>query len=222
MSLSPRHQVLWERIQPPPDLAHDGEHLLRVYRWALHLSPEAGADPDLAGAAALVHDLVDIPKESEQRSLGGQRSAEASVPLLSEVGYTPAQIQRVYEAVRTSSWSRGLAPTCPEGVVLQDADRLDAIGAIGIARTLTTAQVMASRGSGSSLYEPRDPLALSGRPLDDRRWAVDHFAAKLLRLAEGMHTHTARAEAARRHQVMLDYLAALERELSPAASPPRT
>ena len=195
----PRHRALWASLGPrvsTDDLAHDGDHVLRVYAWAVRLAPEAGADPDLAGAAALVHDLDPIPKESADRALGGERAALAALPLLLEAGYSEAEIAEIQAAVASSSWSRGRAPAGPVGVVLQDADRLDAIGAIGVARTFATAQGMASRGTAGRLWEPQDPFASSGRALDDRRQAVDHFARKLLKLAAGMHTPSARAEAA--------------------------
>jgi uncharacterized protein len=215
-----RHRALWILIAdrlPRGDLAHDALHVLRVFRWALRLSEEAGADPDLAGAAALLHDLVHIPKDHPDRPLGGERSAQAAGGVLSEAGYSADEVGRVVEAIRTSSWSRGRAPTCPEGVVLQDADRLDALGAIGVARTFATAQAIGT--DESSLYHPADPLALTARPLDDRRRAVDHFAAKLLRLADGMHLPTARAEARRRHATMEAFLAALGAELVVDAVP---
>jgi len=212
----PRHAPLWEMVRqrcPGGDLAHDGDHVLRVYRWALRLAPEAAADPDLVGAAALVHDLVNIPKESADRPLGSARSAEASQGLLMDAGYSDAEIEAVVEAVRTASWSRGLAPTSALGVVLQDADRLDAIGAIGIARTFACAQAMASRGQSARFYDPVDPLGRTGRALDDTRQPVDHFSVKLLGLADGMHLETARREARRRQAAMQVFLAELERDV---------
>ena len=212
----PRHASLWTQVcdlTQGPDLAHDTEHVLRVYRWAITLAPEASADPDLTGAAALVHDLVQIPKEHRDRPLGSERSAEASRGLLAEAGYTEPEVAQIVEGVRTCSWSRGLAPTGPIGTALQDADRLDAIGAIGIARTFATAQAMASRGQPSRFYDPDDPCADNGRALDDRRQPVDHFYAKLLKLAQTMHTQTAREEAAKRHARMLSFLSDLSSEV---------
>ncbi len=217
----PRHARLWASIAPElpqTDLAHDGDHVLRVYAWAVKLAPEAGADPDLAGAAALVHDLVNIPKDSPDRPLGSEASAEASRGHLGVAGYDAAEVAQVVEAVRTCSWSRGLAPTGPLGRALQDADRLDAIGAIGIARNFACAQAMASNpspgrdGGSSRFFHPTDPLGTSGRPLDDVLNAADHYALKLLRLAKRMHTETARAEAWRRHGLMVVFLEHLARE----------
>ena len=212
----PRHAVLWSLVSEQTDdidLAHDGEHVLRVYRWALRLAPEAGADVELTGAAALVHDLVNIPKEHRDRPLGSELSARASQGLLEAAGYTAPECDAIVEAVRTTSWSRGLKPTSAMGAVLQDADRLDALGAVGIARTFATAQAMSSRGQDSRFYDPEDPLARSGRALDDKRQPVDHFFAKLLKLTDTMHTASAKTEAAKRHRRMEAFLADLEAEL---------
>ena len=81
-------------------------------------------DPDLAGAAALVHDLVNISKESEERSLASEKSAIAGAEVLPQAGYTAQEVEQIVEAVRTCSWSRGEKATAKLGEVLQDADRL--------------------------------------------------------------------------------------------------
>ncbi len=212
----PRHRALFPLVLPhlpPAELAHDREHLLRVYRWALRLAPEAGAAVDLAGAAALVHDLAFVPKDDPDRALGGERSAAAAPAVLAAAGYAPAEIAEISAAVGTSSWSRGLAPAGPVGVVLQDADRLDALGAIGLLRTAACGQFMSRVERPGRFYDPADPQAASGRPLDDRRQVVDHLFAKLLRLAAGMHLATARREAARRQRWLTEFLAELQLEL---------
>lgn len=215
-----RQQKLWPEVAArceSSDLAHDAEHVLRVYVWAMKLAPEADADRDLVGAAALVHDLVNVPKESSQRAEASAFSARASLPLLEEAGYRPHEADVIVDAVLTCSWSKGEAPRSAEGRVLQDADRLDAIGALGIARTLITGGAMAARGAdGLTFYAAHDPLATERDP-DDRRYALDHFAVKLLKLAESMHLPTAKAEAARRHQRMLTFLEQLEREIRACA-----
>jgi len=205
----PRHAALWLRVLPhlpPGELAHDRHHLLRVYRWALRLAPEAGADPDLCGAAALVHDLVFIRKDSDARSQGGERSAAAAPAELAAAGYGADAIAVIADAVRTSSWSRGLPPSDAVGAVLQDADRLDALGAVGLMRNLACAQHMSQPERDGSFYHPTDPLNRSGRALDDKRWAVDHLFAKLLTLAASMHTSAAKLEAARRTDFLKDFL----------------
>ncbi len=216
-----RHEVLWLLVcarLPAGELAHDAEHLTRVYRWALVLAGEAGADRDLAGATALVHDLVFIPKDDAARAQGGERSAAAAPAVLAQAGYAEADIAEIAAAVRTSSWSRGLTPTNALGVVLQDADRLDATGALGVLRTVACGQFMAQRPSADApparFYDPIDPMADSDRAFDDRRQCIDHFLAKLLSLSAGMRLPTAQAEAARRHATMQVFLADLTREIS--------
>lgn len=193
-------------LEESSDLAHDLLHVERVYAWALRIAHATGADLDISGAAALLHDLVEVPKESSARAEASARSAAASTPLLRAAGYDAAAQEAITNAIRSCSWSRGEAPETPEAAALQDADRLDAIGAVGIARTFTTAQAMASRGHPLALYSRHDPLA-KDRPAEDKAYAVDHFRRKLLTLAAGMHTDLGRQEAARRHALMEAFLA---------------
>jgi len=215
----PRHRTLWPVVLaacPPGELAHDGEHILRVYRWALVLARDAAVAADLAGAAALVHDLVFVAKDSAERALGGERSAAAAPLALHAAGYVASEVAAITDAVRTSSWSRGLPPSGPLGAILQDADRLDALGAIGVARLLACAQHMSRADRPGRFYDPGDPLATQGRALDDRRNALDHCAAKLLKLAQGMHFPRAQQEARRRHAVIEQFRADLMADIAPA------
>lgn len=213
----PRHARLWLSVEPrlpPGELAHDASHIARVYVWAVALAAEAAADADCCGAAALVHDLVFVPKDSAERAQGGERSAAEAPAALRAAGYADAEIALIADAVRTSSWSRGLEPTNAVGIVLQDADRLDAIGATGLMRNLACAQWMSRPEKPGTLYHAGDPLATSGRALDDRRHAVDHCFAKLLKLAATMRLPGARREAARRHAWLEGFLAELGHELA--------
>jgi uncharacterized protein len=215
-----RHARLWALVEPhltAGELAHDSFHIERVYCWALKLAPEAEVDLDLAGATALVHDLVPIPKDSPERSLGGEKSAAACGPLLAEAGYGEAEQASAIDAVRSSSWSRGLPANSALGQLLQDADRLDAMGAIGIARCIACAQDMSTPQNPGRFYHPTDPAGLSERPLDDRRQALDHFRAKLLKLKGGMHFPLAQAEAARRHAHMEAFVNEMRLELHGAS-----
>jgi uncharacterized protein len=212
-----RHALVWQAVEPrlpPGELAHDRFHIARVYRWSLRLALEAGADADLAGATALVHDLAFVPKDSPDRAQGGERSAALAGDVLIAAGYTLSDASAIAEAVRTSSWSRGLAPTNALGVVLQDADRLDAIGAVGLLRTVACAQYMSRPQRPGRFYHDTDPFAVSERALDDKAQAIDHCYAKLLKLAEGLRLPTARAEGAVRHAALLTFLDDLRRELA--------
>ena len=210
-----RHHHLWPLVVaacPAGELAHDAQHILRVYRWALRLADEAAVDRDLAGAAALVHDLVFVPKDSDQRATGGERSAAAAPAVLRQVGYDDSAIVAIADAVRTCSWSRGLPPTSPLGALLQDADRLDALGAIGLARLYACAQFMSTAEKPGQLQHGDDPAGNSDRTLSDKHQAADHIRIKLLKLSESMHFPSAQAEARRRHAYLLSHLDALRSE----------
>ena len=213
-----RHNRLWNAILPTlthDDLAHDWLHVQRVTEWCIKIARSVGADEDLAGAAGLLHDLINIPKESDLRSMGSTLSAQAGVQYLKDVGYSSEEIDTITQAIATCSWSRGLAPTNIIGTVLQDADRLDAIGAIGVMRNIACAQAMRGRKHSGLFYHPSHPVPWNEQTklLNDKEHALDHFFCKLLLLKDGMHTDIAKSEANTRHQWMLAFLTEIEREL---------
>src|SRR6266487_2830969 len=115
--------------------AHDFQHILRVYRNAEMISKkEEGADLDIVLAAALLHDLVVYPKGSTRTINSAYESAKIAKKILSEYKWYPAQkIEKVVDVIRIHSYSKKLTPSTLEGKILQDAEWLDAIGAIGIA-----------------------------------------------------------------------------------------
>ncbi len=197
------------------DLAHDWLHVQRVTRWAMVIAKSVGANCELAGAAGILHDIINIPKDSAKRSLGGELSAIAGVEYLHKVGFTADEMNIITEAIRTCSWSSGKHPTNIIGTVLQDADRIDAIGALGLMRNIACAQTMTSRGTNGAFYHPSRPIGWNEpvEELDDRKYAIDHFFKKLLHLKSGMHTDIAKKEATKRHQWMIDFLEELGREL---------
>lgn len=217
---TPRLKALWSEVKPRlagAGLAHDANHIVRVTNWLHTLAHAEGGDPELSVATGLIHDLIDVPKESPDRHLGGEKSAIAGREPLDHAGFSEQEVNQIVDAVATSSWSRGLRPNSLLGCLLQDADRLDAIGAIGIARNFACAQEMATRSGEGRFYDPQDPFAQGQRPLNDRRNAIDHWEVKLLRLASSMHTDTAKAEAARRHDFLLHFRDEFRRELESAA-----
>jgi uncharacterized protein len=211
-----RHDILWALVEnqiDTTDLAHDHLHVKRVYQWALRIAEDLNADQDLCGAAAILHDIVNIPKESVHRSMGSELSAIKGAQYLPKAGYSESETAKIVEGIRTCSWSKGLQPTNIIGKVLQDADRLDAIGAIGIARNIACAQAMSSRGSEGNLYHETDPVYQIDRDLNDKRYAMDHFTIKLLKLAQTMHSNLAKDEAIRRHNFLVTFLEELERDV---------
>jgi uncharacterized protein len=177
------------------DGAHDLGHFRRVWKAAAEINREEGgpADELILLAAAYFHDIVSLPKNDPRRGESSLLSAEKAGRLLAEVfpDFPGEKIGGVQHAIHAHSFSAGIVPETPEARILQDADRLEAMGAIGVARVFYVAGQL-----GGQLFDAEDPLA-EGRELDDRRFALDHFAVKLLKLPATMHTAAARRHAER-------------------------
>ena len=187
--------------------AHDELHVWRVMETAKKIARAEGADVEVCLLAALLHELFNHPKSHPESSRSGDVCAEQATALLREHGYAEPLLERVAYCIRVHSFSRGILPETLEAKVLQDADRLDAIGAIGIARLFATSAEMKR-----PFYAREDPFCRARQP-DDKQWGLDHFYRKLLRIGDGLHTATARALAGERVAFMRAYLDQLEREL---------
>jgi uncharacterized protein len=188
------------------DVAHDLEHIRRVVRKARAIAAAEGGLLEVVVPAAWLHDCVVLPKDSGERASASRLAAEAATVFLKETGYPAEYLAGIAHAIEAHSFSANVPPETLEAQIVQDADRLDAIGAIGIARCLMLGGAM-----GKPLYDPVEPLP-KRRPPDESRYVIDHFYQKLLRLAEMMTTETGRQEAARRTAFMRAYLAQLELE----------
>ncbi len=189
------------------DAAHDWLHVSRVAANARRVALAEGADVTVAVAAALLHELFNYPKGHPDSRRSGEVCAEHAAAVLRAQGWEEAPVEAVAYAIRVHPFSLGVTPATLEAKVLQDADRLDAIGAIGVARCFATCADMRR-----PFYDPDDPRCERRAP-DDKRWGVDHFYTKLLRLEEGMHTAAARALAAERTRFMRDFLDRFAREI---------
>jgi uncharacterized protein len=172
---------------------------------------EPGADAELLAAAVILHDCVAVEKNAAERHLASRLSATRARTIVARLGWDAARGDALAHAIEAHSYSAGIAPRTIEARILQDADRLDAIGAIGIARCFYVAGRM-----GSALYDPTDPNA-QHRPLDDGRFALDHFPAKLLKLAGKFQTATGGRLAAVRVAEMQRFLAAFRGEIGPSS-----
>lgn len=191
------------------DGAHDVHHFRRVWASARRIAAtEPEADRVVLLAAAYLHDLVNPPKDSPLRAQASRLSAQAAGPLLEGMGLAPERVAKAAHAIEAHSFSAGIEPRTVEARILQDADRLEALGAIGLARCFYTGGKM-----GGDLWQAGDPFGRTGRALDDGRYSVDHFPLKLLRLEGLMRTAEGRRLARRRTRVLTLFLAQLEREL---------
>lgn len=184
----------------PADGAHDIGHLARVWANARAIALDEGpVDMVVLEAAVWFHDLVNLPKTHPDRARASTLSAAQAVEILRAEGFDPARLPAVAHAIAAHSFSAGIAPETPEARILQDADRLEALGAVGIARMF-----MVAGATGGAMADAADPMALH-RPLDDRAFALDHMQTKLLRLPDTMQTRMGRALAEERAEWMMSF-----------------
>lgn len=189
------------------DVAHDLEHVRRVVANARALAAAEKARTEIVLPAAWLHDCVTVPKDSPQRASASRLAAAQAVSWLREWGWPEKWLPEIAHAIEAHSFSADLAPRTIEARVVQDADRLDALGATGLARCL-----MLGGALGRPLYAAADPFC-ENRPPDDRVSAVDHFYTKLLKLEGLMQTASGRREARRRTEFLQAFLAGLKREI---------
>jgi uncharacterized protein len=187
--------------------AHDFLHVLRVTETARRIGLIESADLHVVVPAALLHELFNYPKGHPLSYLSGAVCAEHAGDVLRQNDCPGHLIEPIQNCIRIHAFSRGLVPETIEGMVLQDADRLDAIGAIGIARCFATCAEM-----GVQFYNLDDPFCDAREP-DDKRWGLDHFYRKLLRIPDALHTTTARNIAHDRLDLMRRFLHHLKREI---------
>jgi uncharacterized protein len=184
-------EALAEKLIPyavaSDDGAHDIGHIGRVFANAMRIQATEGGDAELLAAAVLLHDCVSVEKSSPLRAQASRFAAEKASGVLADLGWEKPRVEACAHAIAAHSFSAGIPPETLEAKILQDADRLDAIGMVGVARLFYIGGRMSS-----SLYDPADPKA-ADRPPDDRQFALDHFPAKLFKLAEGFQTDTGRA-----------------------------
>ena len=189
------------------DSAHDFDHVMRVYSNAQKICKKEKANEKLVLCAALLHDMVSYPKSDKRSKMSSIESAKKSKTILKQYDFKNDEILIISDAIRDHSFSQNKTPENIVGKILQDADRLDAIGAIGIARVFAT---------GGSLKRPfyniDDPFCKTRIP-DDKTWTVDHFYQKLLKLESLMNTKSGKIEAKKRTKVLKDFLKQLKLEI---------
>ena len=189
------------------DPAHDFEHVMRVYHNAQKITKKEKANQKLVLTAALLHDIVSYPKSSKRSKFSSVESAKKSKSILKKYAFSNEEISIICDAIEDHSFSQNRIPRTIEGKILQDADRLDALGAIGIARVFAT-----SGSLNRPFYKIDDPFCNKRKP-DDNHWAIDHFFNKLLKLQSLMNTKSGKIEAKKRTNVLKIYLKQLKTEI---------
>ncbi len=193
--------------QTSPDPAHDFLHFQRVVALAKKLATIENGSLEIVVPAAWLHDWINVPKNDPRRSQASRLSSEAVQKLLSEMNYPSQWIPAIGHAIEAHSFSANLETRTLEAKIVQDSDRLDALGAIGIARCFATAGVL-----GRAFYSSLDPFCRQREP-DDLQFTVDHFYKKLFKLPDSFKTETGKREAQKRVEFMKGYIHQLEAEL---------
>lgn len=193
------------------DGSHDLGHFQRVWRTARYINREEGgpADELVLMAAAYFHDLVSLPKNHPDRASASRLSAERTVLLLQERWpvFPRENVERVRHAIHAHSFSAQVEAETTEAKILQDADRMEALGAIGLARVWYTAGQL-----NQPLFDADDPLA-ERRPANDQQYSLDHFQVKLLKLPAMMNTATGRRLAEGHAAYLREFLERIGREI---------
>ena len=191
------------------DSAHDISHFRRVWMTARKIMIHHQADPLVVLTACYFHDIVSLPKNHPERSQSSRLAARKTRDILHRdfPDFPPDRFAAVEHAIEAHSFSAGIAPQSIEAKIVQDADRLEALGAIGLARVFAV-----SGGLGVALFDAEDPFA-DARPLDDRAFALDHFQTKLLRLPDTMQTDVGRDLAQHNADFLVHFMAKLSAEL---------
>ncbi|MFH8134875.1 phosphohydrolase [Pantoea osteomyelitidis] len=191
------------------DKAHDIAHLRRVWMSAQRIMQGSDANPLVVLTACYFHDVVNLAKNHPERHLASTYAAVETRRILQEEFFDfPAELlEPVAHAVQAHSFSAAITPETSEAKIVQDADRLESLGAIGLARVFYTAGAL-----GRPLFDSEDPLG-KDRELNDVHWTLDHFQKKLLRLPATMQTEAGRLLAEHNADFLVGYMAKLCAEL---------
>jgi uncharacterized protein len=182
------------------DSAHDLNHLDRVWANARQImTSTGGANGLVVLAACYLHDLINLPKNHPDRAKASTMSASEAIVQLTQLQYPAEYLADVAHAIEAHSHSAGIVPRSIEAKVVQDADRLDALGAVGLARMFYIGGQL-----NRALAHDSDPLAMQ-RPVDDMLYSLDHIEQKLLRLPDTMQTQAGRALAMKRARLLVRF-----------------
>ncbi len=200
---------------PPSDPVHGFDHIERVYRMAQRLAVETGADLEIVSTAALLHDAEgshaqdDAARHEHQHS-----SAGFARQLLLEEGWQEARIEAVLHCIRAHRFrDEREQPQTLEAKVLFDADKLDAIGAIGVARAIAF-----SLQAGQPVYnQPSRKFLETGRlESGEAHTAYHEYLFKLGKIKDRLYTSPARRIAEGRHRAMVHFFEQLAAEIDEA------
>lgn len=190
------------------DVSHDVLHAQRVLHLAEQIAAVEGGDIEIMAPAALFHDIICYPKDSPDSELSPIHSAELAADILQTIlGYPRSKIQSVHKIIKNCSFSKNIVAMTIEERIIQDADRLEATGAISIMRTFASTGIMRHM-----FYNEEDPFCVH-RQADSNLYGLDLFYTRLLKIKDMLYTGTAMYMAAERTEFLHSFLKQLRREI---------
>ena len=208
MTLFVEDALAYAKARPILDPAHDFSHSERVLVNAQKIQAKEGGDLEVLSIAAAFHDLGNLPKDHPEAKKSAYLSAEIARKYLSEKGWEDERIRLVEDCIVCHSFSLGEEPKSHEARVFQDADRLESLGAFGIARTF-----MIGGRIAEALFHPTDPWFETDRPLEDKRYTIDHYFKKVLKLESLFKTETGKEFARKRTEFIEQFLVQMRSEM---------
>lgn len=202
--------------------AHNMDHIMRVYNLSLHLAENEDVDMDVLKAAALLHDIARVKEDNDPTGNTDHAvlSAEMVEPILQELNFTKEQIKHIEDCIISHRYKTGNEAKTTEAKILFDADKLDAVGAIGIARGF----VWIGRNNGKIYADTSDidkyinenlGGKINGRIQDKTKHSPQmEYEIKLKFLIDKMYTEKAKEVCKERTEYLKNFLDRLEREIN--------
>lgn len=191
------------------DASHDVSHFIRVANTAKKIaSYEENVDLDVVLAASYFHDIITLPKNHPECHLSSRYSAVKAKEILFQLEFPDEKIDEVQHAIESHSFSAKINPETIEARIVQDADRMESLGTLGIMRTFYV--------SGRLQRYPFDAndLFAKNRPLDDKMFGLDHFYCKLFKLPSLLNTHGGKQISIKRTLFLEYFVSELEKDVN--------
>jgi len=188
--------------------SHDWEHIERVYRLTVRIAPLEKADLEIVGIAALLHDVKRPQEDSSQGTIcHAEQGALFALSFLKHRGMAQQKAERIAECIRSHRYRSKYLPTTTEAKVLFDADKLDSLGAVGIARAFHFAGQINAR-----VHSPLVDIDTS-EPYGKNDTAYREFLVKLTHIRKRLYTQEAQRLATERHHFMVNFFSQLNEEV---------
>lgn len=191
------------------DASHDLAHFRRVYKTAIKISSyeTVSIDPLVILAAAYFHDVVSLPKHHPDSKKSSKMASTEANEVLTNMGFPQDKIHAVCHAIEAHSFSANIPTETLEAKIIQDADRMESLGALGILRTFYVCGRM-----GAVPYDKED-LHAENRPLNDRVYGLDHFQCKLFKLPALLQTKGGRCISQKKAEFLRYFVKELEQDI---------